>query len=356
MTQDLLDPPVVRIPEFGQGEWLNTSAPLTREALRGRVVLVDFWDFTCVNCIRTLPYLREWHRRYSGAGLVIVGVHAPEFSFARMREQVAAGLKEYRIRYPVLLDNDYSTWTAYANRAWPTKYLIDAEGYLRYKHQGEGRYAETESAIHALLRQRDPDVALPLVMRPLRPEDRGGAACYRTTPELYAGLERGSLGNREGYGGEVPVVYEMPPLPDRVEPYFYAGGIFRAGREYLSFAGHEKGVIKLPYHAAGVNAVLSPSPDPVALSLGLGSDDLPLVEVRQDGEPLSALNAGADIRYDENGMSYVLAERPRMYELVSNPDFGDYELELVFRANGLALYAFTFATCVKDGGGDTYRR
>jgi thiol-disulfide isomerase/thioredoxin len=349
MDAPLLDPRMVRMPEFAPGEWLNTPHPLTRDHLRGRVALVDFWDYTCVNCIRTLPYVTSWHARYADLGLVVIGVHAPEFSFARSRAQVERAISEYSIAYPVLLDNEYATWDRFANRAWPGKHLIDADGYVRYVREGEGFYAETEQAIQAALRLLNPDLTLPEIMPPLRPEDAPGAVCYRPTPELYAGYERGSLGNRQGYAVVGPVVYEMPYHTERVEPFFYAGGIWRASRESLAFAGQEGGRIVLPYRAVTVNAVLSPSADPVEVALGLRRGDTPpLIEVWQDGEPLPPERAGADILYDSAGISCVLVDRPRMVELVRNPRFEAHELELVFRAHGLALYAFTFTSCVMD--------
>ncbi len=347
MSENILDPRMVHMPDFVPGDWLNTNHPLTKANLRGRVLLIDFWDYTCINCIRTLPYLTAWADRYESLGLTVIGIHAPEFKFAHARRQIEAALNDFQIRYPVLLDNQYENWQRFANRAWPTKYLIDAEGYIRHKAQGEGYYQQTEHAIQAALRERDPDVVLPEVIPPLRDEDTPGAVCYRATPELLAGYERGSLGNREGYAPGSPLAYRLPLLPERIEPYFYAGGLWRAGQECFIFAGHEAGRIILPYHAASVNAVLSPSGDPVEVMLDLRPDDVPpVIELRQDGEPLHPVNAGADVRFDDQGMSFVHVDRPRLYELVHNPDFESHQLELTFRAHGLALYAFTFTTCV----------
>jgi thiol-disulfide isomerase/thioredoxin len=325
------------------------------------VLLIDFWDYTCVNCLRTLPYVTAWHDRYAAdGGLAVIGVHAPEFGFARARAPVEAAIREFGIRYPVLLDNEYETWTRFANRAWPTKYLVDAEGYLRYRAQGEGFYQQTERAIQAALRERDPRAALPDVLPPLRPEDTPGAVCYRPTPELYAGFERGALGNREGYAPGHPVVYRLPRPAERRELHFYAGGIWQAGRESFAFAGQDGGRIVVPYRAATVNAVLSPSADPVEVLLNLRpAESSPLVEVRQDGAPLTSLNAGADVQIGEDGTSAVEVARPRMVELARNPDFGAHELELIFHAHGLALYGFTFTSCVAPDesgeGADTYR-
>jgi len=356
-TDTLLDPQVVRMPDFAPGEWLNTEQPLSKEALRGRVLLVDFWDYTCVNCIRTLPYVIAWHERYAALGLTVIGVHSPEFRFARARAQIEAAIHEFGIRYPVLLDNEYATWTRFANRAWPTKYLIDAQGYLRYTAQGEGAYQETEHAIQMALRERDPAISLPDLLPPLRPEDTPGAVCYRPTPELYAGYERGALGNREGYAPGHPMVYRLPRPQERREARFYAGGIWQAGQESFAFAGQDGGRIVLTYRAATVNAVLSPSADPVEVLLNLRPPDVPpLIEVRQDGAPLTPLNAGEDVQIGADGVSTIVVTRPRMFELVRNPDFGVHEVELVFRAHGLALYGFTFTSCVAPGESeaDTY--
>jgi len=134
------------------GPWLN-SAPLTLEALRGKVVLLDFWTYDCINCIRTLPYVTQWHRDYKHQGLVVVGVHTPEYAFERNTDKVRAAMQRFGITYPVAQDNRYGTWEAYNNRFWPALYLIDKQGRIAYTHFGEGKYAETEAAILRLLAQ-----------------------------------------------------------------------------------------------------------------------------------------------------------------------------------------------------------
>jgi len=350
VDRSLLGPRTVRMPDFAPGEWINTEHPLDKSLLRGRAVLVDFWDYTCVNCIRTLPYLTKWHERYARYGLVIIGVHAPEFNFARTQAQVTAAVQKYNIPYPVLLDNEYQTWDRFANRAWPTKYLIDADGYLRYRRQGEGFYAQTEQALQEVLVEMNAGLTLPPVLPPLRAEDRPGAVCYRTTPELYAGYERGSLGNPEGYAAHGPLAYRMPIALQRAPNQFYAGGLWQATEQALAFAGQQSGLIVLPYEAAGVNAVLSPSADPVEVLLKLRrTESPPVVEVRLDGAYVTPEQAGADIEYDAGGLSYLQVDEARMYELVQHPEHGAHELELVFRANGLALYSFTFTHCIAPG-------
>ena len=143
-------------PEFtGIDQWLN-SQPLTMRSLRGKVVLVDFWTYSCINCINTLPDVKQLHEKYKDQGLVVVGVHTPEYPFEKSTANVQAALKRFDIRYPVAQDNSYATWTAFNNQYWPAQYLIDADGRIVYQHFGEGRYAETEAAIQKLLAERKP--------------------------------------------------------------------------------------------------------------------------------------------------------------------------------------------------------
>ena len=140
-------------PEFtGIEKWLN-SEPLSMQKLRGKVVLVDFWTYTCINCINTLPYVKQWNQKYKDQGLVVVGVHTPEFPFERTTRNVADAIKRFGIEYPVAQDNQYKTWDAYRNQYWPAFYLIDKGGNIVYRHFGEGRYAETEAEIQRLLAQ-----------------------------------------------------------------------------------------------------------------------------------------------------------------------------------------------------------
>jgi len=142
-------------PEFtGIDKWLN-SEPLSMKQLKGKVVLVDFWTYTCINCINTLPYVKSWHQKYKDQGLVVVGVHTPEFPFERNTDNVKTAMKRFDIQYPVAQDNRYATWSAYNNRYWPAVYLIDKKGNVVYSHFGEGQYAETEATIKSLLAQKD---------------------------------------------------------------------------------------------------------------------------------------------------------------------------------------------------------
>ena len=344
----VLHKPIVHAPDYAPGAWIN-SAPLHIDALRGRVVLTGIWDFTCINCIRTLPYLAEWHRRYADLGLTVVGVHSPEFEFAKDKRQVEAAARRFGLEYPIVLDNDYETWTAYANRYWPTHYLIDPRGYIRYSQAGEGGYQEFEQAIQALLRDLNPSVDLPDPMPLLHDEDRPGAACHRITPELQAGFDRGSLGNAEGYPTFDAVVFYEEPA-HRSQGAFYAVGPWKAAPDHLASAG-EHGVLILPYQAATVNAVMSPSGDPVDLMLGTmdhGASPLASVDVfgTQNDRPLTPLEAGDDVTFDERGRSLIRVDAPRLYSLIKNPTFGHFELRLMPDRAGFAIYAFTFTSCI----------
>lgn len=171
-------------PELRQGQWLNTS-PLTMSSLRGKVVLVDFWTYTCINCIRTLPSLTSWHAKYKDKGLVIIGIHTPEFAFERSKENVEDAIKMYNIRYPVLQDNEYENWNAYENRYWPAKYLIDASGRIRYTHFGEGAYEETERKIQELLLENGAGQ-----LDSLKIDQKDTFLFQRRTPEIYLGSRR----------------------------------------------------------------------------------------------------------------------------------------------------------------------
>lgn len=331
MTQE---PTPIPAPELEGGTWLN-SEPVKMASLRGRPVLIDFWDYTCVNCLRTLPYLKEWHRRYSPHGLAVIGVHAPEFSFAKSVDHVRRAVQELGIEYPVVLDNDFKIWQAYSNRHWPAKYLIDAKGHMRYFHEGEGAYDQVESAIQSLLREVSPDLSLPTVVEPVRDSDAPGAVCYRVTPELYLGCDRGRPGNTAGLTPGRPAAYRDPGK--HVDGFFYLEGDWLLAGEYLARpvgAGGESR-LSLRYTAKEVNLVMHPP-------LAGGSAAL---RVLQDGAPLPPEDAGEDVRH-EKGEAVVAVDRPRMYGLVNNRELDTHELTLVTTSDGLALYAFTFVSCL----------
>lgn len=324
---------LVHAPEFPPGDWLNTPRPLSVQALRGRVFLVDIWDYTCVYWLRTLPYIREWYARYAPYGLEVIGVHTPAFAFGRERRQVELATQEFGVRYPVFLDNEFRVWNAYNNRFWPARYLIDRHGLIRYSDFGEGGYAEFERVIQALLREVDSSIDLPPIMQPLRDEDRPEVKRKRPTSELRGGLEGGALGNPEGYAGHIPVLYRLPR--QRTSGAFYVAGAWQAGRDYLAYQGSGEGIIQLPYDAVEVNAVLSPHSDAVERLL---HPDAVSVEIWQDERPIDDERRGADLTADGR----VIINRPRIYNLVRNPAHESHELTIRVQARGVAVYAFSF--------------
>jgi mutator protein MutT len=243
----------VRAPEIGR-VWLNSS-PLSFRQLRGRAVIVDFWDYTCVNCIRTLPYVQAWHERYRDKGLTVIGVHTPEFTFAQYESNVERGIREFGLTYPIVIDSDREIWKAFANRYWPTKYLLDKDGYLRWGHFGEGGYGECEQIIQELLREIDPAVSLPALLDPLREEDHVGAVCYRPSGELYLGNRRGRIGNEGGFKEDQIADYAFADEPE--ENFFYASGRWASTAEYLEAVETGPHTLRLKYEAAAVNLVMA---------------------------------------------------------------------------------------------------
>jgi thiol-disulfide isomerase/thioredoxin len=323
----------VRAPEIGR-LWFN-STPLSFRQLRGRVVLVDFWDYTCVNCIRTLPYVQAWHERYRDKGLTVIGVHTPEFTFAQYESNVERGIREFGLTYPIVVDSNREIWKAFANRYWPTKYLLDKDGYLRYGHFGEGGYAECEQGIQELIHEIDPALQLPEIMEPLREEDQPGAVCYRPSGELYLGHGRGRIGNDGGFKEDQVADYEFSGTPE--EDFFYADGRWASTAEYFEAAGDGAHSLKLKYDASTVNLVMA-SPRGASAEIVL----------LQDGKPLKRGQATKDTLFRTSGgreESYLTIDSARMYFLVDNHQFGEHELELIC-APGVAAFAFTFTGCV----------
>ncbi|MGH2763237.1 MAG: cytochrome c biogenesis protein DipZ [Thermoleophilaceae bacterium] len=311
-------PVLGRAPEFtGNDRWFNTpaDAPLTLAGLRGRVVLIDFWTYTCINCIRTFPYLRAWDGRYRDRGLTIVGVHTPEFAFEREAENVRRAIAQNRLRYPVAQDNEYATWSAWGNQYWPAKYLIDAHGRVRYAHFGEGAYEETEAAIRALLaeagRERLGEMASARVET---------ASPDLATPETYLGYERAERflpGPLRPGVGRYPGVDELPPV------HFALSGTWRVSRESATALRDAR--IDARVTARKVFLVLS--------SEGERPHD---VEVLLDGRPIRAAEAGDDVAGGR-----VTVREERLYRLVSLRRVEDRRLTLRV-PRGVTGYAFTF--------------
>jgi cytochrome c biogenesis protein CcdA/thiol-disulfide isomerase/thioredoxin len=311
-------PVLARAPDFaGDRRWFNTpaGAPLTLQDLRGRVVLVDFWTYTCINCLRTLPYLRAWDGRYRDRGLSIVGVHTPEFAFEREADNVERAIAQNRLRYPVAQDNDYAIWEAWGNQYWPAKYLIDARGRVRYVHFGEGAYEETDAAIRALLAEAGADrLGAPARARVEVPSDE------LATPETYLGYERAERflpGPPRPGLGRYPGEDDLPPV------HFALSGTWKVTAEAATATANAE--IHARVTARKVFLVLS--------SKGERSRE---VDVLLDGEPIQPSEAGADVRAGR-----VIVREERLYRLVSLDRVEDRRLTLVLPP-GVTGYAFTF--------------
>jgi cytochrome c biogenesis protein CcdA/thiol-disulfide isomerase/thioredoxin len=282
-------------PLHADGDWINTK-PFTLEQQRGKVVLVDFWTYSCINCLRTLPHLKSWYARYHRQGLVIVGVHTPEFAFEHVASNVRSAVKRLGIRYPVVQDNRYKTWDNYANQYWPAEYLIDKTGHVRHTHFGEGEYDQTETLIRRLLGASG-------VRAATKPDTTPTGLM---TPETYLGYSR-----LENYVGtaispDVDAAYKLPSdLPQNTLAY---GGRWRVGGERI-VALHNAS-LRLHFHAKNVYIVLG----------GHGT-----VRALVDGEPTRTINVDAQ----------------RLYTVRASDRTADATLELRF-SPGIEAYSFTF--------------
>ena len=323
----------LRAPELTVEHWLN-STPLRLVDLRGRIVLIDFWDYTCINCLHTLPYLQEWHRRYQQAGLTILGIHAPEFDFAHEPERVAQAVKTLDIAYPVAQDNSFKTWNAFANRAWPAKYLIDPNGYIRAFHHGEGAYVEMEKQIQTLLLDIHPALNLPKPMSPVRAIDQSGQACYRPTPELYLGYGRGELGNPVRNLSSGQTIQHTAP-EERLLHTIYLEGTWLNQKEYIeTVSDTQNASLLVEYQAGQVNCVM-----------GTVDERPRSIEVLLDGKPVPEKDWGTDMALID-GNTVITVDCYRMFQLLSHSDFEQHQLSLRVMQSGLRAYALTFVGCV----------
>ena len=261
------------------GSWFN-SLPLTLESQRGKVVLLDFWTYTCINCIRTLPYLTAWDTKYKDLGLVIIGVHSPEFEFEKSEKNVANAIRDFGIKYPVMQDNDFATWNAYSNRYWPAHYFIDKKGVIRHTHFGEGEYDQSEKIIQELLSEESDPVTGPIANPTYQITSR--------TPELYLGTKR------------------------RVTGYTTQTGDWSDTEEY---AHPKKGAtLTLKYTAKDVFLVMRPTEGPVTVRVYL----------------------------DDKFSQDITVDSDRLYDIARLKTSGSHTLRLEFPEDGVQLFAFTF--------------
>ena len=329
----------------GVSNWIQTE-PFTLESLRSGVILIDFWTYTCVNCIRTLPYLKSWHERYADLGFTIVGVHSPEFEFEKLRSNVEKSIEEHGLKYPVVLDNDFGTWRAYENRSWPAKYLIDKDGIIRYTHFGEGAYDETEEQIRVLLTEAGADVTAivpgtdPGPVPDSQAFQRDGTG---QTRELYAGYERNFsargayMANPEYYSAPLdsPSPY-VPPEEEYRNHFLNLNGSWIKGPESLTHGRITENLedfIALRFHGTSVNVVTDfDDGEPILVYLTINSEPI----------PKDAL--GLHVRLDDDGRTFFEINESRMYNLVRLEEYGGHDLKLSSDSDRFSVFAFTFGS------------
>ncbi len=297
-------------PDFaGVDTWIN-SPPLTLQALRGKVVLVDFWTFSCVNCVRTLPHLESLYHAFRDRGFVLVGVHSPEFDFEKVTANVRSAVQRLGVDWPVAVDSQMGTWNAYGNQYWPAEYLLDQQGRIAYVHDGEGDYQATDDAVAALLGAGSAAVpgATPV------PSD--------TTPELYAGSQRGQLADGETYGqaGQAATYPDRGPPQDRDR--IQVTGTWIDQGQYLQAAG--PGHVRLAFHAGNVFLVAGTAAGAIQVTVSL------------DGAGVVPAQSGSALRG-----STVAVARQDLVQLVHGAGPGYHVIDLAVPA-GFQLYTFTF--------------
>jgi thiol-disulfide isomerase/thioredoxin len=307
-------------------EWLN-SPPLNASTLRGKVVLIDFWTYTCINWLRTLPYVRAWSDKYRDHGLVVIGVHAPEFPFERDANNVRWAVKDMRVGYPVAVDNEHVIWRAFRNNYWPALYFVDAQGRLRYQHFGEGAYEQSEMIIQQLLREAG---ASNVSMEPVSVDARGleVAADWSNlrSAENYVGYERTE--NFASPGGTVLNKARVYELPARLRPNEWAlAGDWTVKSEAIAL-NKPNGRIGYRFHARDLNLVMGPKTPGAPVRF----------RVLIDGQPPGAAHGG-DV--DEQGNGTVIQQR--LYQLIRQPKpITDRQFEIEFFGPDVEAFAFTF--------------
>ncbi len=328
----------------GVNAWLNgEETSIALELAKGNVVLIDFWTYTCVNCIRTLPFLVEWQAKYGDRGLTIIGVHSPEFEFEKVRANVEQAIEQYGIEYVVAQDNDFRTWRAFNNRYWPAKYLIAPDMSVRYQHFGEGDYLETERAIRELLEEAGWDLSGVEEGTSAVAPQRDPVSLNQTR-ELYGGTDRNY--GRIQYAAQ-PEFYltsnvaqqytDIEDASGRQANKWYLQGLWRNTAEAIVHARNTNDLedyLAFTFTARTVNVVLT-------LEDGAQPFD---VLIEMDGRWLEPAEAGDDISFDGDGRSFVRVTKNDLFRLVKLPEWSTHELKLRSNSNQLAIFAFTFGS------------
>ena len=300
--------------------WLN-SPPLPPPSLAGKVVVYDFWTYSCINCIRTIPYVRSWYDRYKDQGLVIIGIHSPEFDFEQNHANVTRAVQDLGVTWPVALDDKMVVWDAFQNNSWPADYIADTRGHIRYAHVGEGDYGQTEDVIRSLLGV--PSTA-PRAGAPSTPTTKPPATQPDITPETYLGVLRGNSAQQG------PATYPEPA--DLAVDTTKLSGPWTGTSEYIQ-ADSAASAIVIHYQAREVNLVLAPpATGPVQISLEL------------DGKPLPMAYRTAQTVVDASGRTTVTVANADMYRLVFGPAVESHVLRITAGSPGLLAYSFTFGS------------
>lgn len=309
---DLIEPKGVKAPELiPGGAWFN-SDPMTLSELKGKVVIIDFWTYSCINCQRTMPYLRAWHEKYADKDLVILGVHAPEFEFEKSEKNVAQAIKDFKLPYPIVQDNDFATWRAYNNRYWPAKYIIDKEGYIRYTHFGEGAYDETEKVIQDLLKETGAKDVTNEINNPTY-------QIQSKTPEIYLGYGRiDHFGSPEQIKRNALSAYTSP---------------VNLGNNQVAYEGNWNIMDEYANPQKGAK-----------LHLNFESKEVFLVMRTKDTPAKVKVYVDDKLQYFgvDNVNGTVTVNKDTLYKLINLPAPGRHILRLEFEDSNAELFAFTF--------------
>jgi thiol-disulfide isomerase/thioredoxin len=310
----------------GATDWLN-SPPLTVSGLRGKVVLIDFWTYTCINWLRTLPYVRAWAEKYKNQGLVVIGVHTPEFAFERNVDNVRRAAKDMRVDYPVAIDSDYKVWHAFNNEYWPAFYFVDAQGRVRHHQFGEGGYEQSERAIQQLLAEAGVDgIGHGLVSVDARGAEAAADWDNLESPENYVGYERTK--DFASPGGAVSDTPHAFTAPAQLQLNHWALSGDWTVRKDRTVLDKPNGRIAYRFHARDLNLVMGPATQGTSVRF----------RVLIDGQPPGAAH-GIDV--DEQGNGTVTGQR--LYQLIRQPKpIADRQFEVEFFDSGVEAFAFTF--------------
>ncbi len=335
----------IQAPEIYGDFWFN-SDPFTIRAMQGQVILLCFWDYTSENSLATMNFVEEWDRRYKEMGLVVIGIHSPEFSFARNPKFVEGSLQRHGFHFPITTDNTSMMRDAYRVQELPTLLLLERDGSIYLTHSGEGGYERTERAVQTLLREAGFHGELPMLIGFSRGDELLRSSFERTTPAIRTGYLHGSLGNVEGYSPELPADYNDAHV--YIEGKFYAQGNWFAKSEAIEFEGDaHDGYIALRYAGNNVNVVMSAKKEGA------------VVVVLQNDKALTVEEYGDDITADEHGNTFVIVDEPKLFHIVKNKDFGERIIKLIPKDEGTTFYSFTFdanpASVFHDLGNHSYR-